>query len=43
MDGTVECFGKEHAPLAVLAILVLMFCALVIVLMTAILMRKIKV
>ena len=43
VDGTVECFVGEHAPLAIFAILVLTLCTLFIVLMTAIVMRKIKV
>ena len=38
-----ECFVGEHAPLAVLAILILIFCLLVVVLMTAIVMGKVKV
>ena len=38
-----ECFVGEHAPLAVSAILILIFCLLVVVLMTAIVMEKIKV
>ena len=43
VDGSVECFVGEHAPLAISAILVLLFCVLVILLMVAIVMRKIKV
>ena len=43
VDGTVECFVNEHAPLAVSAILVLIFCVLIVVIMAAIVLRKIKV
>ena len=43
IDGTVECFVEEHAPLAILAILALLFCVLVTLLTAAIVMRKIKV
>ena len=38
-----ECFVGEHAPLAVSAIIVLIFCVIVLLLMTAIVMGKIKV
>ena len=43
IDGTVECYDKEHLLLAILAIIVVLFCALVIILMAAIVKRKIKV
>ena len=43
VDGTVECFVGEHAPLAVSAILSLLFCVLIVLFMTAIVMHKIKV
>ena len=43
VDGTVECYVKEHLPLAALAILMLLFCAFMILFMAAVVKRKIKV
>ena len=43
IDGTVECYDKGHLLLAILAIIVLLFCAMVIILMAAIVKQKIKV
>ena len=43
IDGTVKCFTGGHLPLAIVAILVLIFCVLVMVFVTAVVMRKIKV
>ena len=43
VDATVECYVKEHLPLASFAILVLLFCVLVILFMAAVVKRKIKV
>ena len=38
-----KCFTGGHLPLAIVAILVLIFCVLVMVFVTAVVMRKIKV
>ena len=43
IDGMVECYDKDHLPLAILAIIVLIFCAMVIILMAAVVKQKIKV
>ena len=43
VNGTMECFGNEHIPLATVAILVLILSVLVVIFMAAIVMRKIKV
>ena len=43
MDGTVECFTGGHAALAVFAIIVLVLCLAVVIIITAIVLRKFKV
>ena len=43
IDGTVECFAGEHIPLAIMASLVLVFCGLLIVFLTAVVKKKSKV
>ena len=43
VDGTVECFVGEHAPLAISAISVLIFCVLLALLMLVIVIRNTKV
>ena len=43
IDGTVECFVNEHIPLAVGAILVLVFCAFIIAFLTVVARKKNKV
>ncbi|XP_065898154.1 uncharacterized protein [Dysidea avara] len=42
VDDTVTCFTGGHLPLAIVAILVLIFCVLIMVFVTAVVMRKIK-
>lgn len=43
VDGTVECFTGSHVVLAVFAILVLMMCFAIVIVTTAIVLRKVKV
>ena len=43
VDGSVKCFTGGHLPLAIMAILTLMFCVLLIIFVTAIVFKKIKV
>ena len=43
VDGTVKCFTGGHVALAVFAILVLMMCMALIIIMTAIVLRKLRV
>ena len=42
IDGTVECFAGEHIPLAIVAIVVLVFCGLSIVFLAAVVKNKSK-
>ena len=43
VDGSVRCFTDGHLPLAIMAILTLMFCVLLIIFVTAVVLKKIKV
>ena len=43
VDGSVKCFTGGHLPLAIVAILILMFYILLIAFVTATAMKKIKV
>ena len=42
-DGAVECFIGSHLPLAIVAILILMFYAMLTIFLVAVVMKKIKV
>ena len=43
VDGSVRCFTGGHLPLAIMAILTLMICLLLIIFVTAVVLKKIKV
>ena len=43
IDGTVECFAGTHIPLAIVAMLVLVFCGLLVVFLTAVVKKNSKV
>ena len=43
MDGTVECFTGEHIALALFAMMVLVMCMALMIIMTAIVLKKLKV
>ena len=43
VDGSVKCFTGGHLPLAIVAILVLMFYILLMIFVTATVLKKIKV
>ena len=43
VDGSVKCFTGGHLPLAIMAILILMLYMLLIVFVTAVVLKKIKV
>ena len=43
MDGTVECFTGEHIALALFAMMVLVMCMALMIIMAAIVLKKLKV
>ena len=43
VDGSVKCFTGGHLPLAIMAILILMFYILLIIFVTAVVLKKVKV
>ena len=43
IDGTVKCFEDGHLPLAIMAILILIFYVLVTIFVIAVVLKKIKV
>ena len=43
MDGTVECFTGAHIALALFAMMVLVMCMALMIIITAIVLKKLKV